>query len=322
MGTRTVHLTARTTGNALVHLHPRPDRPLRLHGGSAGLSRQAVTENNSRSASCSKIIRDRVRVLLVVGRPSWDERFLRGLLRAGPQRRPWSSFYILGPPPMAPRPGIRSGALADSLPDGRDLRHQAPHLRRGGVPELRLRRPALSIASYERSLEAYVQGAARLVVIGGDHAFGEGGPSIRCSTRALPVDPAGAGPGRAVPGEGHRRPGSVARSPGCRERSGRRRPGTSTASSRRHGTWWGEARRHRAPRAPTAPRRRPAGPLLAALGVRPGTGAGADRPTTAGPGPSPPGEPAGRPVTTTASGATPSAGWCAIPASTSAASTG
>ena len=40
---------------------------------------EAVTENNTRSFVL-KVIRDRIRVLLVVGRPSWDERFLRGLL--------------------------------------------------------------------------------------------------------------------------------------------------------------------------------------------------------------------------------------------------
>ena len=57
---------------------------------------EAVTENNSRSFVL-KVIRDRVRVLLVVGRPSWDERFLRGLLkqdanaRSSHVRAAWSS---------------------------------------------------------------------------------------------------------------------------------------------------------------------------------------------------------------------------------------
>src|SRR5262249_61814936 len=51
---------------------------------------EAVVENNSRSFVL-KVIRDRVRVLLVVGRPSWDERFLRGLLRQGPNVGPVSS---------------------------------------------------------------------------------------------------------------------------------------------------------------------------------------------------------------------------------------
>ena len=44
---------------------------------------EAVTENNARSFVL-RVIRDRVRVLLVAGRPSWDVRFLRGLLKQDP----------------------------------------------------------------------------------------------------------------------------------------------------------------------------------------------------------------------------------------------
>ena len=49
--------------------------------------------------------------------------------------------------------------------------------------------PALSIASYERNLKAYVQGGGGLLVIGGDHAFGEGRAIYPVMDRALPVDP-------------------------------------------------------------------------------------------------------------------------------------
>src|SRR6185312_6137588 len=54
---------------------------------------EAVTANNSRSFVL-KVIRDRMRVLLVVGRPSWDERFLRGLLKQDPNVD-LVSFFIL-----------------------------------------------------------------------------------------------------------------------------------------------------------------------------------------------------------------------------------
>ena len=57
------------------------------------LSGEAVTANNSRSFVL-KVIRDRMRVLLVVGRPSWDERFLRGLLKQDPNVD-LVSFFIL-----------------------------------------------------------------------------------------------------------------------------------------------------------------------------------------------------------------------------------
>ena len=54
---------------------------------------EAVAENNQRSFVL-RVIRDRVRVLLVAGRPSWDERFLRGLLKQDPNVD-LVSFYIL-----------------------------------------------------------------------------------------------------------------------------------------------------------------------------------------------------------------------------------
>src|SRR5690606_21572030 len=44
---------------------------------------EAVRSNNARSFVL-KVIRDRVRTLLVVGKPSWDERFLRMLLKTDP----------------------------------------------------------------------------------------------------------------------------------------------------------------------------------------------------------------------------------------------
>ena len=54
---------------------------------------EAVTSNNSRSL-VMKVIRDRLRVLQVVGRPSWDERFLRELLKRNPNVD-LISFFIL-----------------------------------------------------------------------------------------------------------------------------------------------------------------------------------------------------------------------------------
>lgn len=57
---------------------------------------EALTGNNSRSFVL-KIIRDRIRVLQVCGRPSWDERFLRQLLKRDPNID-LISFFILRTP--------------------------------------------------------------------------------------------------------------------------------------------------------------------------------------------------------------------------------
>lgn len=54
---------------------------------------EAVTTNNTRSFAL-KVIRDRIRVLQVAGRPSWDERFLRELLKRNPNVD-LISFFIL-----------------------------------------------------------------------------------------------------------------------------------------------------------------------------------------------------------------------------------
>src|SRR3954451_18008865 len=57
---------------------------------------EALSQNNQKSFVL-KVIRDRVRVLLVAGRPSWDVRFLRKLLKRDPNVD-LISFFILRTP--------------------------------------------------------------------------------------------------------------------------------------------------------------------------------------------------------------------------------
>jgi uncharacterized membrane protein len=61
-----------------------------LHEGEA-------LESNNRRSFVIKVIRDRVRVLQLCGRPSWDERFLRRLLKRDPNID-LISFFILRTP--------------------------------------------------------------------------------------------------------------------------------------------------------------------------------------------------------------------------------
>ncbi len=53
-----------------------------------------VVKSNNRKSVVLKVIRDRIRVLQVAGRPSWDERFLRELLKRNPNVD-LISFFIL-----------------------------------------------------------------------------------------------------------------------------------------------------------------------------------------------------------------------------------
>ena len=141
------------------------------------------------------------------GATSWDERFLRGLLKQDPNST-WSpsTSSDLGRYTQTRNPG---GAVADSLPDGRIFDASSPFdvvvFQNSATPSRR------SIASW-RNLEATCGGGGLGPVIGGDHAFGEGGLSVL--DHALPVDQRGpAWSSRS--GEGHlRRAPSPVR---CRE---------------------------------------------------------------------------------------------------------
>jgi uncharacterized membrane protein len=153
---------------------------------------EAITENNSRSFVL-KVIRDRVRVLLVVGRPSWDERFLRGLLRQD-ANVDLVSFYILrtSSDDTQTRNPERELSLIpfpmEEIFDAKLHTFDVVVFQNFGHAD-----PQLSIAQYERKLEQYVAGGGALVAIGGDRAFGEGRTSYPVLDRALPVDAAGQG---------------------------------------------------------------------------------------------------------------------------------
>ena len=57
--------------------------------------REAVKENNKREFVL-QVIRDKIRVLQLVGRPSWDERYLRDLLKRDPNVDLISFFILRG----------------------------------------------------------------------------------------------------------------------------------------------------------------------------------------------------------------------------------
>jgi uncharacterized membrane protein len=152
---------------------------------------EAVKENNSRSFVL-KVIRDRIRVLMVVGRPSWDERFLRGLLRGDPNVD-LVSFYIL-----------RTGVQETHVPD-RELSlipfpveqifDQKLHtfdvvvFQNFGYTD-----PSLSITRFEGNLERYVHQGGALAMLGGDMAFGAGRLAFPRLMKAMPLEGTGTPP--------------------------------------------------------------------------------------------------------------------------------
>jgi len=150
---------------------------------------EVVTENNTRSFAL-KVIRDRVRVLLVVGRPSWDERFLRGLLRQD-ANVDLVSFYILRT--LSSDPQVLSDRELSLIPfpmeeifDAKLDTFDVVIFQNFGYTD-----PSLSVASYEKNLERYVFNGGGFLMIGGDHAFGEGRSNFPVLGQAMPVEPAG-----------------------------------------------------------------------------------------------------------------------------------
>ncbi|NBD11445.1 glutamine amidotransferase [Corallococcus silvisoli] len=150
---------------------------------------EAVSENNSRSFTL-KVIRDRVRVLLVVGRPSWDERFLRGLLKQD-ANVDLVSFYILRT--LSDDPGVTNERELSLIPfpmeeifDTKLHTFDVVIFQNFGYSD-----PSLSIAEYERNLERYIHEGGAFVMIGGDSVLGEGRASMPTLMEALPVEAAG-----------------------------------------------------------------------------------------------------------------------------------
>jgi uncharacterized membrane protein len=155
---------------------------------------EAVVENNKR-AFVLKVIRDRVRVLLVCGRPSWDERFLRGLLRQDPNVD-LVSFFILR--------GVRDNphATEDELslipfPTEEIFRTQLHSfdlviLQNFAYRPFSSQFSALRIDSYFPDMKRYVQEGGALMMIGGENSFGEGGYDETDLADVIPVTSAAA----------------------------------------------------------------------------------------------------------------------------------
>ncbi len=151
---------------------------------------EAVAENNSRSFAL-KVIRDRVRVLLVAGRPTWDERFLRGVLRQDANVE-LISFYILR------SSTDQSGAFDEArelslIPFPRDEIFQEKIDTFDVIIVLNFGHedPGISLARYRGAIEGYVRNGGALAYLGGDRSFGEAQSGLDPFEGVLPVATAG-----------------------------------------------------------------------------------------------------------------------------------
>lgn len=156
---------------------------------------EAVVENNSRSFVL-RVIRDRVRVLLVAGRPSWDERFLRGLLKQDPNVD-LVSFFILRSNSDDPGPQEDLSLIPFPVAEifGQQLRtFDAVIFLNFAYGPYR----SLEIDRFLPNLREYVKNGGAFAMVGGDQSFGEGRYGETALGDVLPVAPLdGSGPSTA-----------------------------------------------------------------------------------------------------------------------------
>jgi uncharacterized membrane protein len=147
---------------------------------------EAIAENNARSFVL-RVIRDRVRVLLVAGRPSWDVRFLRGLLEQDPNVD-LVSFFILRSNADDPGPQHELSLIPFPVPEifGEQLRtFDAVIFQNFAYAPYR----GLEIERFLPNLRDYVRNGGGLAMLGGEQSFGDGRYGQTPLADVLPVAP-------------------------------------------------------------------------------------------------------------------------------------
>jgi uncharacterized membrane protein len=143
----------------------------------------AVPENNER-AFLVRVTRDKLRVLLVAGQPSWDERFLRQFLKRDPATD-LISFFILRNTTDIPMAGPDELALIPFPTD--ELFHE--HL---GSFDLvifqNFEYGPYQMASYLPRIRDYVMRGGSFAMIGGPLSFHSGGYADTPIAEILPVE--------------------------------------------------------------------------------------------------------------------------------------
>jgi len=145
---------------------------------------EAVTENNARSFVL-RVIRDRVRVLLVAGRPTWDVRFLRGLLKQDPNVD-LVSFFILrsNADDAGPQQDLSLIPFPVQEIFGEQLRtFDAVFFVNFAYAPYR----GLEIERFLPNLREYVRGGGALAMVGGELSFGDGRYGETPLQEVLPV---------------------------------------------------------------------------------------------------------------------------------------
>ena len=148
----------------------------------ATLSREASVDNNRRSFVI-KVLRDKVRVLHVAGRPDWDVRALRTLLKRDPNVE-LLSYYILRDEEDSNRDDGTAPLSLIAFPTEQLFREEL-----GSFDLLVMHNfDAAHHGDYLGNVADYVREGGSLVVIGGDLGLGSGDFAVPEFVQLMPID--------------------------------------------------------------------------------------------------------------------------------------
>lgn len=182
---RSVHIEA-DDAQARVSFDWTPDRPgnFVFEIATPVLAGEALSSNNKQVFTV-KVIRDRIRILHVCGRPSWDQRFLRSMLRLDPNVD-LVSFFILRTE-TDQQPFNRREMSLIPFPDREIFDEQLKSFDLLIFQNFNSA-PTYKVEPYLPGLRDYVQSGGALAMVGGDLSFASGGYAQTALRTVLPVE--------------------------------------------------------------------------------------------------------------------------------------
>jgi uncharacterized membrane protein len=147
------------------------------------LGGEALADNNQQSFTL-KVIRDRIRVLHLAGRPSWDERFLRAMLRRDPNVD-LVSFFILRTE-TDEQPWNRDDLSLIPFPTYEIFEEQLRSF--DLVIFQNFNYAPYGVEPFLSNVRDYVDEGGALAMVGGDLSFASGGYGATVLRDVLPVE--------------------------------------------------------------------------------------------------------------------------------------
>lgn len=144
---------------------------------------EAVTTNNTRSFVV-RVIRDKIRVLQVAGRPSWDERALRAMLKSNPNVDLISFFILRTQDSISLVPNDEMSLIP--FPTRELFEEQLPSFDLIILQDFEYL--PYGIGDYLENIRSYVEGGGGLAMLGGSQSFTSGGYYGTPVAAALPVE--------------------------------------------------------------------------------------------------------------------------------------